>query len=89
MDRYLIISEHTAEDCIAAVKYFMQYHATFLTQFDWGCYDDDHHAYAIVEAESHQNARMAVPPLFREKAKIIKLAQFKPGAFDEVHEKGK
>jgi hypothetical protein len=90
MDRYLIISTHTEEDCIKAVNYFMQYHASFLTQFDWGCYDNDHHAYAIVEADSHENAIMAVPPLFRAKAKVIKLCQFKPGQFDDVvHEKNK
>ena len=43
MDRYLIISEHTAEDCRLAVKHFIQYHANFLTHFEWGCYDNDHH----------------------------------------------
>jgi hypothetical protein len=87
MDRYLIISYHTAEDCKMAVKYFMKYHAAFLTQFDWGCYDGDHHAYAIVEADSHENARLAVPPLFREKAKVIKLVHFSPQQTGEdVHE---
>ena len=88
MDRYLIISFHTTEDCKMAVKHFLQYHASFLTHFDWGCYDNDHHAYAIVEAESHEQAKMAVPPLFREKAKVIKLAHFTPEQFpDLLHEK--
>ena len=53
MDRYIVISEHTAEDCRMAVKHFRQYHANFLTHFEWGCYDNDHHAYAIIEADSH------------------------------------
>jgi hypothetical protein len=44
MDRYIVISEHTAEDCRLAVKHFIQYHANFLTHFEWGCYDNDHHA---------------------------------------------
>ena len=80
MDRYIVISAHTAEDCRIAVKYFREYHAGFLTHFEWGCYDNDHHAYAIIEADSHQNALMSVPPLFREKAKAIKLTYFKPSA---------
>jgi hypothetical protein len=88
MDRYLVISAHTAEDCRMAVKYFQQYHAGFLTHFDWGCYDNDHHAYAIIEAESHENALMSVPPLFRDRAKAIKLLQFNPGKEkDDIHTK--
>jgi len=88
MDRYIIISEHTAEDCRLAVKHFRQYHAGFLTHFEWGCYDNDHHAYAILEAESHEQALLSVPPLFREKAKAIKLTYFTPKAEgDKLHEK--
>jgi len=88
MDRYIVISAHTAEDCRMAIKYFREYHAGFLTHFEWGCYDNDHHAYAIIEAESHENALMSVPPLFREKAKAIKLTYFKPFARTDVpHDK--
>ena len=88
MDKYLVISSHTVEDCKMAVNYFIQYHAGFLTNFEWGCFDNDHNAYAIIEAESHENAKMSVPPLFREKARVIKLAQFKPEQFqDAVHDK--
>jgi hypothetical protein len=87
MDRYIIISAHTAEDCRMAVKHFIQYHAGFLTHFEWGCYDNDHHAYAFVEADSHEQALMSVPPFFREKAKAIKLTQFKPKqSSGKVHE---
>ena len=78
MDRYMIISEHTEADCRAAVKHFTQFHAGFLTHFEWGCYDNDHHAYAIIEAESHSQAKLSVPPLFRDHVKAIKLTHFKP-----------
>jgi hypothetical protein len=40
-------------------------------------YNNDHHAYAIIEADSDENALMSVPPLFRDKAKAIKLSYFK------------
>ena len=87
MDRYLIVSEHTAEDCRMAVKHFIQYHAGFLTHFEWGCYDNDHHAYNFIDADSHEQALLAVPPLFRDKAKAIKVVQFKPRASsDKMHE---
>ena len=78
MDRYIVISTHTSEDCKMAVKQFRKYNAGFLTHFEWGCFDGDHTAYAIVEAENHENARMSVPPLFREKTKVVKLTYFDP-----------
>jgi len=84
MENYIIISEHTDEDCHKALDHFIKYNAGFLTHFEWGCYDNDHHAYAFVEADSHEMAKMAVPPLFREKAKVIKVAHIKPDAKDPL-----
>ncbi len=78
MDRYIVISAHTAEDCRMAVKHFREHHASFLTHYLWGCYDNDHTAYAFVDAESHEEAMMTVPPLFRPKARAIKLTSFNP-----------
>jgi hypothetical protein len=78
MSRYIVISPHTAEDCRMAVKHFREHHAGFLTHFEWGCYDNDHTAYALVDAESHEGAKMTVPPLFRDKARAIKLTSFDP-----------
>ena len=86
MGRYIVRSRHTAEDCRKAVKYFREYHAGFLTHFEWGCYDNDHSAYAIINADSHDEAIMAVPPLFRNKTNVVKLTTFDPKAkSDTVH----
>ena len=89
MDRYLVISNHTAEDCKMAIKHFMEYHSGFLNHFEWGCMDDVHTAYAIIEAENHDHAKMAVPALLRDKAKAIKLTSFNkektPGEIHETH----
>jgi hypothetical protein len=78
MDRYIVISPHTAEDCKMAVKQFRQYNPGFLTHFEWGCADNDHTAYVIINAEDHDNARMSVPPIFREKTKVTRLINFDP-----------
>ncbi len=86
MNRFIVISSHTAEDCRMAVKHFREHHANFLTHFEWGCYDNDHTAYAFVDAENHEEAKLTVPPLFRNKTRVIKLANFdpkKPG--DKLH----
>ena len=86
MHRYLVISPHTAEDCKMAIKEFRKYNAGFLTHFEWGCLDNDHTAYAIIEAESHENAKMSVPTIFREKSRVILLTYFDPAAEeDKLH----
>jgi len=78
MEQYLVISKHTAEDCKLAVKHFREHHANYLTHYLWGCYDNDHTAYAFVNADSHETAKMTVPPLFRDKATAIKVVSFDP-----------
>jgi hypothetical protein len=78
MERYIVISPHTVEECKMTVKQFRKYNAGFLTHFEWGCMDNDHNAYAIIEAESHENAKMPIPPIFREKSRVIKLTYFDP-----------
>jgi hypothetical protein len=76
MDTYLVISEHTEAECTRALQYFHEYHEGYLTKFWWGCYDNDHNGYAIIEAESHDHAKMSVPPLVRDKTRTIKLVHF-------------
>ena len=85
----MVISGHTAEDCRQAVKYFAEFHAGYITHFAWGCKDNDHNAYAIIEADSHEEALLTVPPLFRSKAKVIKLVRFYPkkSGPGEIHKK--
>ncbi len=83
MHRYIVISPHTAEECKMAVNQFRQYNAGFLTHFEWGCLDNDHTAYVMIDAESHENARMSVPPLFREKTRVTRLTYFDPLATND------
>lgn len=78
MKKYIIISTHTAEECRMAVKQFRQYNAGFFTHFNWGCADNDHTAYAIIEAESHETALLTVPPLFRHKSRAVMVVNFDP-----------
>ncbi len=85
MHRYIVISSHTAEDCKMAVEQFRNHNAGFLTHFEWGCMDNDHTAYAIIEAENHESAKMAVPSIFREKARVVKLTYFNPLKKDSLH----
>jgi hypothetical protein len=86
MERFIVISPHTAEDCKMAVYQFREYNAGFLTHFEWGCLDNDHTAYAIIDAESHENAKMTVPPMLRNTTKVVKVIHFDPKAKkDSLH----
>ena len=82
MDRYIIVSPHTAEDCDRAIK---EIHAAgYLHHFEWGCKDNDHTGYAILEAENHEHARQIVPWFLRDRAHVAKLVKF--GKANPTHE---
>jgi len=74
MHKYMIESPHTLENCQQAINDLPA--AGYLHHFEWGCKDNDHTAWAIVEAESADDARQMVPWYLREKARIVRLVKF-------------
>jgi hypothetical protein len=74
MERSLIETPHNGPECLALIK---QLNAQgYLWNFDGECKAGIHTGSAIVEAENEAQARMAVPPLVRRRARIIKLNKF-------------
>ena len=59
----------------------------YLYHFDWGCKAGVHCGWAIIEAENEAEARLAVPPMMRNKARVIHLNKFNgdPKSFHEMH----
>lgn len=78
MARFLIEVPHenTKEACDRAVQAFLATGSHFMTNADWGCSDNDHRAWIVVDLESKDEARTVVPPLYRNDAKIITLQRF-------------
>jgi hypothetical protein len=74
MDRFLIESRHDNANCSQVVKDVFA--AGFLHHFEWGCKDNDHTAWAIVDAENADHARQLVPWYLREQARIVRLVRF-------------
>ncbi len=74
MDRYLIETPHTAQDCKLLID--QVYAMGYLYHFDWGCMDGVHSGWAIIEAENEAQARLAVPSIVRNKARVIKLNRY-------------
>jgi hypothetical protein len=77
MDRYLIETPHAGRECLILVKQFIAQGC--LWNFDWACETGIHSGWAIIEAESEAQARLAVPPLVRNRAQIVR-----PNKFDST-----
>jgi hypothetical protein len=83
MDRYLVESTHTAEDCHHVIEQFTIHGHIF--HFDWGCKAGVHTGWAILEAENESEALLSVPPHLRSKARAIRLNKFTPNSIEEYH----
>ena len=82
MERFIIESPHPVEKCNQVVQDI--YAAGYLHQFEWGCKDNDHTAWAIVEAESVEDARQIIPWYLRGTSRIVRLVQFEVAAENHI-----
>ena len=76
MQKFMIISPHTHEECTMVVKQTLA--IGYLTHFFWGCKSGDHTGYAMIEAENENEALYAIPTIIRNKGKAIGVIQFDP-----------
>lgn len=84
MERYLIETPHTEGNCKLVVN---EVHALgYLHNFDWGCEAGIHCGWAIIEAESEAQAKLAVPLLVREAARVIPLVKYSFNKAQELHD---
>jgi len=85
MAKFLIELEHeaTLEACETAIKTLLSTGSHFLTNADWGCKDDDHRCWVIVDVDSKEEARAILPSVYRNEAKIIKLFRY---TLDDLNE---
>ena len=86
MQRFLIQVPHSPEviACTRVVQVFRATGSHLLSHADWGCKDGVHIAWLIVEADSKEEARYTVPPVFRPGAKIIALNKYTMDDFDSI-----
>jgi len=86
MPKFQIEVPHEAEvrACARAVEVFLKTGSHFLTNADWGCLDDQHSAWMLVDLESKEEALQIVPPAFRSQAKIVQLNKFTMEEIEEI-----
>ena len=79
MPRFMIEVDHPAEEraCTAAIRQILAMGSHFVTHADWGCLDDVHTGWIVVEAESKQEALMVLPPADRPQARVVRLTRFR------------
>ncbi len=85
MKKFLVISDHTAEDCVKALKEVLA--IGYLTHFDWGCKDGVHTGWAILEANDKAEAMMSVPTFLRGQAKVVQLTKYQAEKVLAMHSK--
>jgi len=88
MERFLIELEHepVKEACNTAVKTLLLTGSHFLTNADWGCKDNDHRCWIVVEVDNRDEARAILPPVYKNEAKIIRLTKYSMDNFSEAED---
>jgi hypothetical protein len=86
MAKFFIEVPHEPEPsaCARAVKVFLDTGSHFLSNAEWGCRDGEHKAWLMLDLESKDQARMILPPGFRDRAKIVQLNRFTLAEIDEL-----
>ena len=83
--RYLIETPHSEGECLGLVE---QVRAMgYLRHFDWGCNSGEHNGWAIIEADSEAEAHMVVPPLVRDKARVLVVTRFEEDRARKLHKR--
>ncbi len=83
MDRYLIETPHTEQNCRDLVDLVNA--AGYLNHFEWGCTSGVHCGWATIEAENEAQARLAVPPLVRGQALVVRIVKFTEAILQSTH----
>jgi len=87
MERYLVESPHTPEECLRALDEILAKGPGVLADYEWGCMAGDHTGYAIVGARSASEVKDNIPSFLRGKARVVQLNKFTPEQIREFHRK--
>ncbi len=85
MERYIVESPHSKEECLRALDEILAEGPAVLNKFDWGCQTGDHTGYALVDAENEISVRNMIPSFLRTKARVVKVGKFTPEQIRSFH----
>ena len=84
--RYLLITSHTPEKCLADLDAVLASKPDMLDRIEWGCKGGDHTGYLIVDAPTEQAARQMLPAPMQAGARVVKLSRFSADDIRSFHQ---
>ena len=87
MPLYLIKSRHKTEDCLHALDEQLMHDVRSLEEFVYTCGEGEHAGYAVVEANSRDEAMTILPEVLRQEATVVKADRFTPDDVRSFHAK--
>ncbi len=84
---YLIVTTHTAEQCLAALDDISTKNPKLLNETLFGCGVGDHRGWTTLQAASEAEALQMIPELERKDAKVIKVGQYTLEQIKSYHKK--
>lgn len=88
MARYMIATPHTPEECLKVLDEELAKGKDILDKFEFGCKGGDHTGYALVDANTRNDAlNKYVPTFIQEKARIVEVGKYTPEMIKSFHSK--
>lgn len=86
MQKFMIEVDHPGDTyaCAQVIKLFLESGSHFLVNAEWGCMDDVHKSWFIMEADNRTEALMVVPVQLRAHARAIQLCRFSMAQIDDI-----
>ena len=84
--RYLLITSHTPEKCLADLDAVLASKPDMLDRIEWGCKGGDHTGYLIVDAPTEQAARQMLPAPMQAGARVVTLSRFSADDIRSFHQ---
>lgn len=77
MAKFLIEISHEPENsgCDRTVADFIDTGASEFGAADWGCHDNEHKAWLVVDAKNKEVVKRLIPPHYRSQSTIIQLSK--------------
>ncbi|MGE5432914.1 MAG: hypothetical protein ACM3QX_17670 [Syntrophomonadaceae bacterium] len=82
---FMIEIPHTKADCMQMLDDIKDKTPDILNNVEWGCMDNNHTGFAIVDANSKEEALQMLPDKERAMAKVTKLDKLTVKQIDDFH----
>ena len=78
MPQYMIELSHSPSDCVEALRDIDPDAQEFLGEVYWGCMTGRHDGWAVVDADSEEQAREMVPDRIRSQVQVTRVKTIAP-----------